>query len=96
MCMETLKMQVINASKLFGDKSELDELVFDSESDLSLDFSNIDRISLNDISIILNLKKLAVLNRKNLKLDNVTQDVMQVLEVTGLYKTIDGKTTLPF
>lgn len=89
-------MQVINASKLFGDKSELDELVFDSESDLSLDFSNIDRISLNDISIILNLKKLAVLNRKNLKLDNVTQDVMQVLEVTGLYKTIDGKTTLPF
>ena len=89
-------MQIISASKLFGDKTGLDELVFDNEKDLSLDFSNIDRISLNDISIILNLKKLAVLNRKNLKLDNVTKDVMQVLEVTGLYKTIDGKTTLPF
>ena len=89
-------MQVINASKLFGDKSGLDDLVFDNETDLSLDFSNIDRISLNDISIILNLKKLAVLNRKNLKLNNVTKDVMQVLEVTGLYKTIDGKSTLPF
>lgn len=96
MCMETLTMQVINASKLFGDKSGLDDLVFDNETDLSLDFSNIDRISLNDISIILNLKKLAVLNKKNLKLDNVTHDVMQVLEVTGLYKTIDGKTTMPF
>ena len=89
-------MQIISASKLFGDNTGLDELVFDNEKDLSLDFSNIDRISLNDISIILNLKKLAVLNRKNLKLDNVTKDVMQVLEVTGLYKTIDGKTTLPF
>ncbi len=88
-------MQVISASRLFGDKSGLDDLVFDNETDLSLDFSNIDRISLNDISIILNLKKLAVLNRKNLKLDNVTKEVMQVLEVTGLYKTIDGKTTLP-
>ena len=88
-------MQVISASRLFGDKSGLDDLVFDNETDLSLDFSNIDRISLNDISIILNLKKLAVLNRKNLKLDNVTKEVMQVIEVTGIYKTIDGKTTLP-
>ncbi len=88
-------MQVINASKLFGNKAGLDDIVFDNETDLSLDFSNIDRISLNDISIILNLKKLAVLNRKNLQLSNVTKDVMQVLEVTGLYKTLDGKSTLP-
>lgn len=89
-------MQVISASKLFGEKSALDNITFNNESDLSLDFKNIDRISLNDISIILNLKKLAVLNRKNLKLDNVTADVMQVLEVTGLYKSFDGKTTRPF
>ena len=89
-------MQVISASKLFGEKSALDNITFNNESDLSLDFKNIDRISLNDISIILNLKKLAVLNRKNLKLDNVAADVMQVLEVTGLYKSFDGKTTRPF
>jgi len=89
-------MQVISASKLFGEKSALDNITFNNEADLSLDFKDIDRISLNDISVILNLKKLAVLNRKNLKLDNVTGEVMQVLEVTGLYKTFDGKTTRPF
>ncbi|MBR6163266.1 hypothetical protein IKQ26_05215 [bacterium] len=88
-------MQVIEASKLFKDKSGLDNLVLNSENDLSLDFSQIDKISLKDISTILNLKKIAVLNRKNLRLDNVTSNVMQVLEVTGLYKTIDGKTTFP-
>ena len=88
-------MQVIEASKLFKDKSGLDNLVLNSENDLSLDFSQIDKISLKDISTILNLKKIAVLNRKNLRLDNVTSNVMQVLEVTGLYKTINGKTTFP-
>lgn len=88
-------MQVIDASKLFKDKSGLDNLVLNSEKDLSLDFSDIDKISLRDVSTILNLKKIAVLNRKNLKLDNVTSNVMQVLEITGLYKTLDGKTTLP-
>ena len=88
-------MQVIDASKLFKDKAGLDNLVLNSEKDLSLDFSDIDKISLRDVSTILNLKKIAVLNRKNLKLDNVTSNVMQVLEITGLYKTIDGKTTLP-
>ena len=88
-------MQVIDASKLFKDKAGLDNLVLNSEKDLSLDFSDIDKISLRDVSTILNLKKIAVLNRKNLKLDNVTSNVMQVLEITGLYKTIDEKTTLP-
>jgi len=88
-------MQVIDASKLFKDKAGLDNLVLNSEKDLSLDFSDIDKISLRDVSTILNMKKIAVLNRKNLKLDNVTSNVMQVLEITGLYKTIDGKTTLP-
>ena len=88
-------MQVIDASKLFKDKSGLDNLVLGNENELSLDFSDIDKISLKDISTILNLKKIAVLNRKDLKLDNVTSNVMQVLEVTGLYKTLDGKTTLP-
>lgn len=88
-------MQVISASKLFKDKSGLDSLVFENDAELSVDFSDIERIDLKDISVILNLKKLAVLNRKNIQLKNVKDNVMQVLEVTGLYKTLDGKTTLP-
>ena len=88
-------LRTIEASELFSSKNYLDNLTIDEGEEISLDFSNVNNIELKDITALLNVQKVALLNKKRLKIENVCPDVLQVLEITGLYKTFSNMMSNP-
>lgn len=89
-------MQTIQALNLFQNCDfNVDELSFDSYDDIFIDFSNVKNIDLQDITTLLNIQKLAILNKKKIKIENVSPEIRQVLEITGLYKTFSNLMSNP-
>ena len=60
-----------------------------------LDFSHIENIDMKAITTLLSLQKVALLNNKSLSISNVKPNVLNMLEVTGLNKTISNVATNP-
>ena len=88
-------MYTIEALKLFNTDCLIEELSIESSDEISLDFSEVSRIELKDITTLLNLQKVAILNKKRIKIENVKPEVLQILEITGLYKTFTNMMTNP-
>ena len=88
-------MHTIEALKLFNSDILMDELSIDAVDEISIDFSNVNNIELKDVTTLLNLQKVAILNRKRVKIENVKPEVLQILEITGLYKTFSNIMTNP-
>ncbi|MCD7880021.1 MAG: STAS domain-containing protein, partial [Candidatus Gastranaerophilales bacterium] len=68
---------------------------FEKTKNIMLDFSNIDNIDLKEINILLNIKKIALLNNNSLKISNINPNIRNLLDITGLNKTIDSTMTNP-
>ena len=88
-------MQILRASELFNNIENIDNKEFENSKNIELDFSNIENIDLKAIKTLLNLQKIALLNNKSLTMRNVTPEVSQLLDVTGLNKTFANVATNP-
>ena len=88
-------MQLLKASELFNNNEKIDSLEFEKTSEINIDFANVRNIDLKAINILLNIKKVAVLNNKTLSLSNVCSSVKQMLDITGLGKTFSRNATNP-
>lgn len=88
-------MHTIEASKLFNNNVCVEELSLDTVDEVSLDFSNVGNIELKDITTLLDVQKVVILNKKKIRIENVRPEVLQVLEITGLYKTFSNMMTNP-
>lgn len=64
-----------------------EEIDFDSTEDISVDFSKVDNIAIQDIRKIADIHRVAVLNGKKLYIKNAAPEVMHILEMTGLHKS---------
>ena len=64
-----------------------EEIDFDSTEDISVDFSTVDNIAIQDIRKIADIHRIAVLNGKKLYIKNAAPEVMHILEMTGLHKS---------
>lgn len=88
-------MHKIKALKLFKDSRFPDDFINDSGEEVVIDFMNIDYIELKDIKTLLDLQKIALLNNKKFRIENAKPEILQMLEVTGLYKTFSNLMTNP-
>ena len=88
-------MKVLKAADLFNNKESIDSIELENTSVINIDFSDVCSIDLKALNILLKMKKVAVLNNKNLSLTNVDSKVGQMLEITGLNKTFSRNATNP-
>ena len=88
-------MQILNAKDLFNSIKNIDNTEFEASRNIVLDFSNIENVDLKVITSLLNLQKVALLNNKSLSISNVKPNILNMLEVTGLNKTISNVATNP-
>jgi len=88
-------MQIINASEVFKNIKNINNIEFEKSNDINIDFSNIKTIDLKAITVLLNIQKVALLNNKSLSISNVNPDVSRMLDVTGLNKTFANVATNP-
>lgn len=88
-------MQILNAKDLFNSIKNIDNTEFETSHNIVLDFSNIENIDMKGITTLLNIQKVALLNNKSLSISNVKPNVLNMLEVTGLRKTISNVATNP-
>lgn len=79
-------MQVLKAFELFNDIKNINDLELERVDDIDIDFSNVGSIDLKAINKLLKVQKVAVLNNKTLSLSNVSQEIRQTLDVTGIGK----------
>jgi len=63
------------------------DIDFDSTEDISVDFSTIDHIALQDVKKISDIHRIAVLNGKKLYIKNAAPEILHILEMTGLHKS---------
>ncbi|MGN0014169.1 MAG: hypothetical protein ACI37T_01985 [Candidatus Gastranaerophilaceae bacterium] len=76
----------------------ISKISIDRNENISLDFSNIENIALQDIRKISDIQKVAILNGKKLYIKNAIPEILQILEVTGLHKSFsnfDDKSITP-
>lgn len=88
-------MQIVKASDLFKNIKNIDIYEFEKSKKINLDFSDIESIDMKAIMVLLNLQKVALLNKKSLSINNVSPKVNKILDVTGLNKTFDNLSTNP-
>lgn len=88
-------MQTIEALKLFNSGICMDDLSLDTVDEISIDFANVGGIELKDINTLLDIQKVVILNKKKIRIENVRPEVLQILEITGLYKTFSNMMTNP-
>ncbi len=88
-------MQVLKADEVFKNIKIIDKKTFENSGNIILDFSNVDNIDLKSIETLLNIQKVALLNKKSLSISNVNSKVENLLEVTGLNKTFANLATNP-
>lgn len=87
-------MQVLNAEEIFNNGT-IDNTEFEKAKKINLDFSNVNSIDLKAVRALLQLKKVALLNNKSLSISNVKPSVNNMLDVTGLKRTLEGVSTNP-
>lgn len=78
-----------------SENKHIDELIWDAKDEISIDFSNVDNIELKDIKTLLDIQRIAILNKKRFKIENAKPEILQTLEITGLYKTFSNLMTNP-
>ncbi len=83
-------MQIIKASDLFKNIENIDNGEFEKSGTIDLDFTDIDSIGIKDITVLLNIQKVALLNNKSLSISNVNPNVRKLLDTTGINKTFDN------
>lgn len=88
-------MQNIKALELFNNIENIDNQEFEHSKNINLDFTNVESIDLNAVTVLLDLQKVALLNNKTLSVSNVKPNVSQMLDVTGLNKTFANLATNP-
>lgn len=88
-------MHKIKASKLLSGNKHIDDLIWDAKDEISIDFSNVENIELKDIKTLLDIQRIAILNKKKFKIENAKPEILRTLEVTGLYKTFSNLMTNP-
>lgn len=59
----------------------------DSNEDISVDFSKVIDIAIQDIQQISDIHKMAVINGKNLYIKNAAPEILNILAITGLHKS---------
>lgn len=59
-----------------------------ANSEVELDFSNVDEICLKDIEKLLDLQKIAVFNEMKIKVENMKPNISRIFEQTGLYRML--------
>ncbi|MBQ2645701.1 hypothetical protein IJG14_09045 [bacterium] len=59
----------------------------DSNEDISIDFSQVKDIVLQDIQKISDIHRVALLNGKKLYIKNAAPEILNILATTGLYKS---------
>lgn len=83
-------MQTIHIDKLLENRNSIHGLLFDNEEQVELDFSNVEEIRFSDIQKLLDIQKLAVFNDLSLRIAHLEPSIRQILEQTGLYKTLNS------
>ena len=83
-------MQVLRATELFNNMENIDSIEFENAWNINIDFSNVYSIDLKAINVLLNMKKVAILNNKTLSVTNVSPKIRQMFDVTGLDKTFSS------
>ena len=63
-----------------------------SDEEISLDFSKVENIALQDIKRISDIHKIAVINGKKLYIKNANPEIMQILAITGIHKNEENST----
>lgn len=58
--------------------------------DISLDFSDMENIALQDIQKISDIHRVAILNGKKLYIKNAAPEIMNILAITGLHKSFSN------
>ena len=82
-------MQKIYVNNILNKKNFIAELINASESELELDFSNVDEIKLEDIEKLLDIQKTAVFNEIKIKVDNMQPNISRIFAQTGLNKLMN-------
>lgn len=59
----------------------------DFNENISVDFSDVDNIALQDIQRISDIHRIAVLNGKKLYIKNAAPEILNILATTGLHKS---------
>lgn len=88
-------MNTIFADKLFENKQLLNSLDILNEKNLTLDFAKVKDFTINNLNALLDLQKIAVFNNVRLTIKNTTTQIDKILNETGLYRSLTGKTTNP-
>lgn len=88
-------MHRIKALKLLSGNKSIDDLILDSQDEISIDFLNVENIELKDIKTLLDIQRIAILNKKKFRIENAKPEILQTLEITGLYKTFSNLMTNP-
>ena len=89
-------MQTLRASELFKNINSINIAEFEAAKNITIDFSGINNIDLKAITALLNIQKVALLNKKTISITNATANVGQVLDVTGLNKTFLNVAANPY
>lgn len=88
-------MQVIKAAELFNNINNINIPEFETAKNIEVDFSGIKTIDLKGIKTLLNLQKVALLNKKSIFIKNIEPKIGQILDVTGLNKTFSNVASNP-
>ncbi len=88
-------MQVIRAAELFNNINNINIPEFENTKNIEVDFEGIKNIDLKGITTLLNLQKVALLNKKSIFIKNLEPGIGQILEVTGLNKTFSNVASNP-
>ena len=88
-------MQVIKAAELFNNINNINIPEFETAKNIEVDFSGITNIDLKGIKTLLNLQKVALLNKKSIFIKNIEPKIGQILDVTGLNKTFSNVASNP-
>lgn len=82
-------MQKIYIDKLLHNKNFIRNFMLEASGQISLDFTNVSEIRLEDIQRLLDLQKMAIFNEISLKVENLEPGIGKIFDQTGLYKTLN-------
>ncbi len=88
-------MQNLKVSELFKNIKSINNIEFETNDGINLDFENIETIDMKAVSTLLNVQKVAVLNNKSLTISNIKPNVSKTLDIIGLNKTFANVVTNP-
>lgn len=82
-------MQKLYISSWLSNSHGCSAITQNIDSELELDFSNVEEIRLRDIERLLDLQKMAVFNEIKIKVGHMKPSISKIFEQTGLYKLMN-------